>query len=143
MVLDLTSLRSATAQLEDARRYALGDLAAADPALFVHLRAGAIQAFEFTYELAFRTLKRVLVATEPSPASIDDISFNQVIRRAYDLGLVRGDLQQWQAFRRDRGTTSHAYDAAKAQAVFDSIPAFLAEVQFLITRLRADDGLAT
>jgi nucleotidyltransferase substrate binding protein (TIGR01987 family) len=135
MPLDLTALRNATAQLEDALRYARGDLARGDPALAVHLRAGAIQAFEFTYELAFKTLRRYLRLTEPDPSAVDELSFNAVIRRAYALRLLNTELTAWQGFRQSRGTTSHAYDEAKAESVFNAIPSFLVEVAFMTARL--------
>jgi nucleotidyltransferase substrate binding protein (TIGR01987 family) len=135
MALDLTTLRNATAQLRDALRYARGDLARGDPALAVHLRAGAIQAFEFTYELAFKTLRRYLRLTEADPSAVDELDFNGVIRRAYGLGLLSAELSIWQGFRQSRGTTNHAYDEAKAETVFNAIPSFLAEVAFMTARL--------
>jgi hypothetical protein len=47
MIIDVTSLSNAIAQLEEALNYATS-LAASDPRLARHLRAAAIQAFEFT-----------------------------------------------------------------------------------------------
>jgi hypothetical protein len=41
----------------------------------------------------------------------------------------------WSAFRRDRGTTSHAYNETKALEVFEGIPEFLEEARHLRTQL--------
>ena len=38
-------------------------------------------------------------------------------------------------FRRNRGTTSHAYNEVKAQEVFASAPDFLQEARYLLNRL--------
>jgi nucleotidyltransferase substrate binding protein (TIGR01987 family) len=135
MSLDLSALRNAIVQVEEALAYAGSDLATNDPKLARHLRAAAIQAFEFTYELSVKMLKRYLEATEANPASVDELSFNDLIRRGYEVGLLQAELSDWKAFRRDRGTTSHAYDQAKAMEVYATIPAFLTEAQFLLGQI--------
>lgn len=126
--LDLSSLAKAIVQLEDAIAC---HQANSNPRLALHLRAGAIQAFEFTYELAFKSLRRFLLATEPNPDRIGNMTFNEVIRLGYGRGLLSVDVAGWSAFRRDRGTTSHAYDESKALEVFEGIPAFVQEAQYL------------
>ncbi len=105
------------------------------PGLTLHVRAGAIQALEFTYELSLRMLRRFLRATEDSPGAVDEMSFNDLVRRGGARGPLRAELADWKGFRRDRGTTSHAHDEARAQAVFATIPAFLAEAKYLLARL--------
>ena len=135
MTLDLSSLGNAIAQGDEALAYCGGDLARADAQLAMHLRAGAIRAFEFIYELSIKTLRRYLIETEANPAAVEEMSFNDLIRRAYELGLIEAELADWKEFRRHRGTTSHTYDAAKAQAVFEIIPTFLAEARFLAARI--------
>ena len=106
MILDLTSLENAIAQLEEALTYCNSDLAKHDLRLARHLRAAAIQAFEFTYELSFKMLKRYLEETEANPAAIDDMQFKGIIRRGFELGLVSREADEWELFRQDRGTTS-------------------------------------
>lgn len=131
MILNLSSLECAISQLEESLEFYHSDLAKDNAKLRVHLRAAAIQAFEFTYELSIRTLKRFLENTEPNPSSIDEMTFNELIRLAYERGVLRFELSRWKEFRKDRGTTSHAYNEAKAIDVFDSIPDFLSEAKFL------------
>ena len=131
MVLDLTSLRKAIAQAEDAIDFATSTRAAGDARAALHLRAGAIQAFEFTYELAFKTLRRWLETIEADPRAVDGMTFDQIVRRGYEVGVLSVEVAGWRAFRRDRGTTSHAYDEPKARAVFEALPAFIAEARFL------------
>lgn len=135
-MIDFSSLRSAMAQLEDALDLHDGP-AGEDPRMRVHLRAAAIQAFEFTYELATKLLRRFLEATEASAEVVEELTFNGMIRLATERGLLRSDLETWQAFRKARGTTSHTYDEAKAIDVFESIPGFLQEVRFLLSELTA------
>jgi nucleotidyltransferase substrate binding protein (TIGR01987 family) len=134
--LDLSSLQKAIAQLDEAIAFSRSDLAGANPRLAVHLRAAAIQAFEFTYELSIKTLKRFLEATEANPSAVEEMSFNELIRRGYELGLLQAEMAAWRAFRRDRGTTSQTYDEAKALIVFEAIPAFATEAKFLFAQIR-------
>ncbi|WP_082081361.1 nucleotidyltransferase substrate binding protein [Methylocucumis oryzae] len=46
------------------------------------------------------------------------MTFNELIRRGYALGLLQAEISTWQAFRKDRGTTSHTYDETKAAEIF-------------------------
>lgn len=142
MTLDLTSLSKAIAQTDDALGYCASDLARQNVGLRLHLRAAAIQAFEFTYELSIKTLKRYLEATLSSSDLVDQMSFNELVRAGYEAGLLDVELTDWKAFRKSRGITSHTYDENKAQSVFESIPAFLKEAKFLEAqiRLRQDIG---
>ena len=134
-MLNLTSLSNAILQIEEALAYAQSDLAKDDPRLARHLRAAAIQAFAFTYELSIKMLKRYLETLEANPAAVDEMTFNELIRSGYEAGLLRTELSDWKNFRRDRGTTSHAYDEDKARAVFATIPAFLAEAKFILAEI--------
>ena len=136
MRLDLTPLDDAIAQLEEALEYHGSDLASRDPALKLHLRAAAIQAFEFTYELSFKMIKRHLEQVSANPAEFDTKSFKAVLREAFRRGLVQSELSSWEEYRVLRGTTSHTYNAGKAQMVFESVPDFLQEARYLRDQLQ-------
>lgn len=133
MTLDLASIDNAVAQL--AKFHALSVTPQELPVMAEALRMAAIQAFEFTYEISIKMLRRYLETTEPNPAALDDASFQGLIRLGSERGLLKSDLAVWMDFRRQRGTTSHAYDAAKAAQVHAVIPAFLAEARFLTAEL--------
>lgn len=135
-------MRNAIAQAEEALAYSSSDLAKADARLALHLRAAAIQAFEFTYELAVKTLRRYLMEPESSLAGVDAMSFNDLVRRGYAAGLLQAELAEWKEFRRNPGRTSHTYDAAKAQAIFDTIPGFWVEARFLLARIAERQEIA-
>jgi nucleotidyltransferase substrate binding protein (TIGR01987 family) len=131
MKIDLSALRQAIAQLEEALAYCGSEQARQDTRLALHLRAAAIQAFEYTYELSVRMLRRYLESTESNPAAIAELTFNDLIRLGWERGLLRAELAAWKEFRRSRSITSHTYDQAKALEVFEGIPAFLDEVRLL------------
>jgi nucleotidyltransferase substrate binding protein (TIGR01987 family) len=135
MVLDLSSFEKAIGQLDKMYALALSDLAKSDPDLEQAFRMAAIQAFEFTYELCFRMLKRFLKLSEPSPDGIDDATFQSLIRLACERDLLRSDLPRWMDYRRKRGTTSHTYDEGKALEVFSVIPDFVREARHLYETL--------
>ena len=136
MALDLSPLEAAVMQLEEALEIHDSELALSDPRLKRHLRAAVIQAFEFTYELSFRMLRRYLELASPNPAEIDGLVFNEIIRESYRQALVRSELPVWREYRRNRGTTSHTYNEEKAQEVFESVPDFLRDARYLLNRLR-------
>lgn len=101
------------------------------------IRDGLIQRFEFTYELAHKTLKRYLEQTAANPAEIDTLAFQDLIRSANERGLLRGDWPAWRRFREMRARTSHTYDEQTALEVVAGIPEFVDEVVFLRDALRA------
>ncbi|MCE2458989.1 MAG: HI0074 family nucleotidyltransferase substrate-binding subunit [Dehalococcoidia bacterium] len=136
MALDLSPLEAAVMQLEEALEIHDSELALSDPRLKRHLRAAVIQAFEFTYELSFRMLRRYLELASPNPAEIDGLVFNEIIRESYRQALVRSELPVWREYRRNRGTTSLTDNEEKAQEVFESVPDFLQDARYLLNRLR-------
>jgi nucleotidyltransferase substrate binding protein (TIGR01987 family) len=136
MKLDFSSLEKAIIQMEEALAYCESDLAKQDAKLVKHLRAAAIQAFEFSYELSYKLIKRYLEMTEGSPATVSEMDFNETIRTAYARGLLRSELAIWREYRKERGTTSHAYNEEKAMSVFEDIPAFLLDAQYLLAQLK-------
>jgi nucleotidyltransferase substrate binding protein (TIGR01987 family) len=135
MVLDLSSLRAALAALNTSLRYLESELAV-DPGLHDQFRAAAIQAFEFTYELAFKFMKRQLEQIVPVPSLVDELTFMQVVRAAAEAGLV-ADVERFHEYREARNITSHTYDRLKAQRVVAVLPAFASDVEYLLARLEA------
>ena len=136
MRLDLTPLDDAIAQLEEALEFHGSDLASRNPALKLQLRAAAIQAFEFTYELSFKMLKRHLEQASENPDRFDQASFSDIMREAFQRGLVQSELPVWKDYRKQRSTTSHTYDGEKARVVFERVPDFLREARYLRDQLR-------
>ena len=133
--VDLTTLDRAVSQLETCLAYCASPEAEHDARLSEVFRSAAIQAFEFTYELSHKVLRRYVDATEPSP-SADRLSFPELIRIGYDRGLIAGQWREWAEYRRLRALTSHTYDAAYAAEVFAAIPAFHSEVRHMLQAMR-------
>jgi len=135
MTLDLSSFKHAIKQLQNALAYCNSDLAKADTVLASHLRAAAIQAFEFNYELAIKMIRRSLAQIEASEQTVRDMTFDDLIRRAWSVGWLNEEIVQWREFRKQRGTTSHTYDEKKAEEIFQALPRFLAEARYLYAAL--------
>jgi nucleotidyltransferase substrate binding protein (TIGR01987 family) len=140
MQLNTVALEKAITQLKEALSYSTSPLAE-DEKLALHLRAAAIQAFEFTYELSLKMLKRYLTLTEPNPNIINEFSFNEFIRKGYEKGLLLSELTVWKEYRKNRGTTSHTYDEDKALEVFEQIPSFLKDAEYLLNELKKKQAL--
>ena len=130
--IDLTPLCKALAQLREAISFwqACGS---ADP-LKPHLRSAVIQSFEFTYELAIRSTRRVLIERAESADLVRDLSFNDLLRRAMDAGLPMS-LDAWRRWRDMRNSTSHAYDEARALEVALAASDFVVDAAQLLVCL--------
>lgn len=50
--------------------------------------------------------------------------------------LLKSDWNAWKTYRQARTDSIHAYDAAKAEAVFDLAPQFLDEAKVLLGNLQ-------
>lgn len=130
MSLDIAPLINATARLREGLARHLSE--PADD----QLRDGLIQRFEFTYELCHRMLRRFIRQGVASPDEVDRMPFQDLIRTANQQGLLLGDWPAWHRYRDSRARTSHAYQASVAREVAESIPAFLAEAEYLTDELR-------
>ena len=102
-----------------------------------HLRAAVIHAFEFTYELSWKMLKRYFAMTYPNPQEIQEMSFPQLIRTGCEHGLLLSEWEAWKNYREERGATSHTYNEDKANEVINHIPAFLQDAKYLFAQLKA------
>lgn len=135
MQLDLSSLRNAVGKLEQALAYCDSDLARGDPNVAMLFKSAAIQAFEFTYELSWKMLKRYLENAAATAQTIEEMAFPDLIRTGNEQGLLLSSWPTWKDFRRARSITSHVYDEAKADEVFAIVPRFLADARYLLSRL--------
>lgn len=135
MSIDFSSLASAIGQLEKSIAYARSDMAQQDDELFEQLRNSVIQCFEFTYELSWKMLKRYLEETAATPEEIDTGTFQNLIRRGNEKGLLRSDLLRWKTYRQAHTDSSHTYDSDKAEAVYAIAPDFLDEARYLYQQL--------
>jgi nucleotidyltransferase substrate binding protein (TIGR01987 family) len=106
-----------------------------DPA-DAQIRDGLIQRFEFTYDLAVKTLQRFLEMSLPAFGTTPYLDFQDLIRSANAQGLLPGDWPLWRGYREMRNRASHTYDEDQALQVVAGIPAFLSEVSSLRERIR-------
>jgi nucleotidyltransferase substrate binding protein (TIGR01987 family) len=131
MALEIEPLANAVARLQE------GVAALAREPDNTLLRDGVIQRFEFTYELAHRTLKRALEAASPSPEQYDRMFFGDLIRSGNEQGLLMSEWPVWKHYRDLRNKSAHSYDEGLASEVAAGAPAFVPDAAFLCDQLRA------
>lgn len=97
------------------------------------MRDGVIQRFEFSYELAWKTLKRHL-EEELGRENVDAQSRRELYRQGAEARLLE-NVEAWFAYHRARNETSHAYDERKAAQVYAAAREFLPDAETLLARL--------
>jgi nucleotidyltransferase substrate binding protein (TIGR01987 family) len=130
MTVDLGPLRRTIGALQEA--LFTYQSRTTDESLRVLLRDATIQRFEFTFEVAWKTLKRFLEENSIEP--IDRLTNRQLFRLGFEQGLLR-DSTAWMLYLGRRNLTSHVYSEAIAAQVFEVIPEFLEDARFLLAQL--------
>lgn len=92
-------------------------------------KAGAVQAFEFCYELAWKTLKKVLELRGLTVGSPKD-----TFRKAQAEGLI-SDPELWFTFQKLRNIVTHTYNEQNLDLIVKSFDSFSFEMQKLIEKL--------
>lgn len=69
-----------------------------------------------------------------SPSELTGATRRHLYRLAAEEGLI-DDVDLWMTFNKARNQTSHTYDHAVAQAVFDTAGTFLVKANLLVNRL--------
>lgn len=100
----------------------------------LEVRDACIQRFEYTYELCIKLIKRYIEQEMPLSEHVDRLNYRDLVRVAFEIGII-SNIDQWFQYREARNSTSHAYDENKALAVFQVLPEFAIQAQFLIEQL--------
>jgi nucleotidyltransferase substrate binding protein (TIGR01987 family) len=93
-------------------------------------RDGAVQRFEYTFELAWKVLKKILAVK-----GLDINNPRDVFRDAARMGLI-DNLEIWFEFIKMRNLTVHTYNEDYAVEIFQSLPKFQGEVEKLIEKIK-------
>lgn len=119
--IDFSALVSAFDQFHDGLTVAKTDLE----------KAGTIQYFEFTYELAWKTLRRILKERGK------DLNSPKTVFREAALEKLIENPETWFNFIEDRNQTVHTYNKSKANSIFQQLPLFDAELVKLLNVLKS------
>lgn len=78
---------------------------------------GLIQGFEFTFDLAWKTLQDYL---RHHKRPNDNGGPNVIIGQALEDGIIKGE-EVWKAMKKSRDLTSHSYDGETADDIAENI----------------------
>jgi nucleotidyltransferase substrate binding protein (TIGR01987 family) len=113
---------------------ALGQLdhALAEPTDHDVVKAGCIQYFEFSFELAWKACK-VVSAEQGLP---DCLSPKACLRQAFTQGWIT-DESAWLDMLDARNRMAHTYDASKALQTYEVLPQYCATLKQLLAALQS------
>lgn len=121
--LILTPLQKATASLASAIAQPKNEF----------IRDAVIQRFEYTYELAWKFIKRDLSEDVGSEA-INGLNRKDLFRIAADKGLINDPLP-WFTYHKARNETSHTYNEKTAEETYIVALQFVKDAQYLLNKL--------
>lgn len=134
MSLDISSIQKATSQLTKSLEYLKNSELQQDHDLREQFRAAVVQAFEFTFELCWKFMKRYL-ETEAGNTLVDSYSKKELFRVATEQGLIQNS-QSWFLYLKARNETVHTYDESNAEEVCAVAKKFLPDAQALLAQLQ-------
>lgn len=117
----LSDLANALSELESALRI---------PAENDVIKAGCIQYFEFTFELAWKTVKRF--AEDEGIADCN--SPKAALKAAFSIGWI-DEEEVWLDMLTSRNKMSHTYSASSALKVFGKLPEYAVAINQLTATL--------
>lgn len=123
----LTQLERAYERLQEAAGTPIEDPLALD---------GTIQRFEFTFEIAWKTLKAYL-----EDQGIVSHSPKGCLREAFRVGWI-GQEEPWLSLLQARNMTSHVYNEEMAMDIYREIKKNHPVFQTLIDKLKSESGQA-
>lgn len=92
---------------------------------------GTIQRFEFTFETAWKALKKFLYYE-----GVDTKTVRECIKKAYQTDYIDNE-EIWLSILNDRNLTSHIYDENQAKAVYERISTqYIKEFETLENKLK-------
>jgi nucleotidyltransferase substrate binding protein (TIGR01987 family) len=96
------------------------------------VRDAAIQRFEFTFELFWKTLQAYC-----RQQGLEANSPRASLRTAFQMGLLDDD-QRYMAMLQSRNLASHTYEEATAEAIYAALPGYAEAMHTTVLRLQAE-----
>jgi nucleotidyltransferase substrate binding protein (TIGR01987 family) len=128
MRLDFSPLEKALAQLDKAFQRSQKNIGDEE------LRDACIQRFEYSFELAWKMLKRQIELEMGGSLDVDTYSKKQLFRVGGERGLIE-DVEAWFVYLEKRNKTTHTYELENAEEVYSIVGAFLKDAHKLVTQL--------
>ncbi len=122
--IDISSLLKAFGKFESFRQHLKSE----------QERSGAIQAFEYCFELSWKTMKRLL-----DLRGVIVNSPRETLRQAMLEGFIE-DAEIWFDFLKMRNLTVHTYEENEANKVVAIFSSFSAEVKKFLFRIGVKDA---
>ncbi len=97
------------------------------------LRAGAIQGFEFTYELSWKAIRR-WVEINVSSGLVDGVPRREIFRCGAENFII-DDVNEWMEFHQARNRAAHTYNEDMAEDVLRLARRFLPYAKDCLKRL--------
>lgn len=137
MKLDFTQFKKAIKSLSEAVQSTTDTkfMASLNDAQRRTMRAGVIQNFEFTYEKCWKILQKQLQLEEGSEEVLA-LSRKDLFRLGAQKSLLENP-ESWFVYHRARNETSHTYNEATAQEVYQITLQFLPDAEKLLLALEA------
>ena len=135
MKIDYSAFEKAIKQLAKSKAFLRSEMAQKNKDLYEQFRAAAIQAVEYTYELALKMIRRQLGQIVANPSELKELAFMDFIRTAYEAGLVR-EPASFKVYHEKRNITAHTYDGEKAEEILEILDSFLRDVRTILEELK-------
>ncbi len=94
-------------------------------------KAGAVQAFEFCYELSWKLMKRVL-----EKQGVEVGSPRSTFRKAFEEGLI-DNIDIWFEFLEKRNLSVHTYNEINMDSIVEAFDDFSKELTKLLIKIEA------
>jgi nucleotidyltransferase substrate binding protein (TIGR01987 family) len=101
------------------------------------VRDATIQRFEYTYELAWKMIKRHLEWS--GSGEVGSLTRKDLFREAARVKLIN-DAEMWFEYHQARNETSHTYEEETAQEVYEAAKKFAVDARKLLTELEKHHG---
>ncbi len=129
MEIDLTNLKSALQTLKTSMEK-LDENKTCD---FVDmLEDSCIKRFEYTLEIARKTMKRVLKKIYGK--NEEELTVNNTFRFMEGYKFI-DNWENWQQYYEKRNNTAHEYNLEKSRKLLEIIPAFIKDTEVLVKNL--------
>ena len=138
MQLDLTNLGNTSDSLEAALK-ALGSCQDASFSVEIRetIKAGVVQNFEISYEMAWKFMKR-WITEKLGAATMEGLSRKELFRLAGENGFI-DNVEDWILFHNLRNQTTHTYSSDRADEVLNAASDLLSASRKLYQAIAKDN----